>query len=155
LKFLLVFIAAILVSVNASAFEISEATLNAYVEQKLAEKPNREVKFVNPKISLFEGFATICATAQSRFLPRDADFCANMTPMWRKETGALLATKMALVSLNAPGVSEKNVEFLRMMLNQIVLPRLEGVEIYKTDNFMGKQLSAIKVLPGKLDLSFW
>lgn len=155
MKFILVFLSIMLISVEASAFEVFEATLNAYVEQKLAENPNRDVKLLNPRISLLDGFASICATVQTKVLPSDVDFCANMTPKWRQETGSLLATKMVLVSLNAPGVSQKNIEFLRMLLNQVVLPRLEGVEIYKTDNLIGKQLSTIKVMPGKLDLSLW
>ena len=138
---------------SASAIEISEQMLNNYVAQKLAEKPPRDVQVLNPKITLLDGYATICARIRAKVIPNDVDFCADMTPKWRPESGSLLATRMALVSLNAPGVREKDVELLKVVVNQVVLPRLEGVEVYKADNFIGKQISALKVLPGKLDLS--
>ena len=138
---------------SASAIEISEQMLNNYVAQKLAEKPPRDVQVLNPKITLLDGYATICARIRAKVIPNDVDFCADMTPKWRPESGSLLATRMALVSLNAPGVREKDVELLKVVVNQVVLPRLEGVEVYKADNFIGEQISALKVLPGKLDLS--
>ena len=138
---------------SASAIEISEQMLNTYVAQKLAEKPPRDVQVLNPKITLLDGYATICARIRAKVIPNDVDFCADMTPKWRPESGSLLATRMALVSLNAPGVREKDVELLKVVVNQVVLPRLEGVEVYRADNFIGKQISALKVLPGKLDLS--
>ena len=138
---------------SASAIEVSEQMLNNYVAQKLAEKPPRDIQVLNPKITLLDGYATICARIRAKVIPNDVDFCADMTPKWRPESGSLLATRMALVSLNAPGVREKDVELLKVVVNQVVLPRLEGVEVYKADNFIGKQISALKVLPGKLDLS--
>ena len=138
---------------SAFAIDISEETLNTYVAQKLSEKRQRDVQVVNPKITLLDGYATICARVRAKIIANDVDFCADMTPKWRQETGALLATRMTLVSLNAPGVSEKDVELLKTIVNQVVLPRLEGVEVYKADNFIGKQISALKVLPGRLDIS--
>jgi hypothetical protein len=77
-----------------------------------------------------------------------------MTPKWRQETGSLLATKMALVSLNAPGVNPQNTELLKMLVNQVVLPGLEGIEVYKADNFIGKQIAWLKVFPGKVEMGF-
>ncbi len=124
-------------SVSASAFEVSEITLNQYVEQKLAEKPNRNLKLLNPKVSLLDGYATFCAKARTKVVPSDVEFCANMTPKWRQATGSLLATKMAVVSLTAPGVGQQDVELLKLLMNQLVLPGLEGVEVYKAEDFIG------------------
>ena len=124
-------------SVSASAFEVSEITLNQYVEQKLAEKPNRNLKLLNPKVSLLDGYATFCAKARTKVVPSDVEFCANMTPKWRQATGSLLATKMAVVSLTAPGVGQQDVELLKLLMNQLVLPGLEGVEVYKAVDFIG------------------
>ena len=138
---------------SAFAIEISESMLNSYVAQKLAEKRQRDVHVIDPKITLLDGYATICAKVRAKVLAQDIDFCANMTPTWRQETGSLLATRMALVSLNAHGISEKDVELLKAIVNQSVLPRLEGTEVHKADDFIGKQISALKVLPGRLDIS--
>ena len=124
-------------SVSASAFEVSEITLNQYVEQKLAEKPNRNLKLLNPKVSLLDGYATFCAKARTKVVHSDVEFCANMTPKWRQATGSLLATKMAVVSLTAPGVGQQDVELLKLLMNQLVLPGLEGVEVYKAEDFIG------------------
>lgn len=138
---------------SALAIDISEDSLNKFVAQKLAEKRQRDVQVLDPKITLLDGYATLCATVRSKVITGDVDFCADMTPKWRQETGSLLATRVALVSLNAPGVKEKDVELLKALLNQVVLPRLEGVEVYKADGFIGKQISEVKVLPGRLDVS--
>ena len=154
MKHVLVASAVFLASASAGAFEVSEATLNQYVQQRLAEKSSRDVQIRNQKISLLDGFATVCATAHAKALARDVDFCADMTPKWRQETGSLLATKMALVSLNSPGVNTQHIELLKLLVNQVVLPGLEGVEIYKADDFIGKQISWLKVLPGKVDMGF-
>ena len=154
MKYFLVASAVFLASASACAFEVSEATLNQYVQQRLTEKPGRDVQIRNQKISLLDGFATVCATVHAKALARDVDFCADMTPKWRQETGSLLATKMALVSLNSPGVNTQHIELLKLLVNQVVLPGLEGVEIYKADDFIGKQISWLKVLPGKVDMGF-
>ncbi|MFT3849864.1 MAG: hypothetical protein QM739_14685 [Propionivibrio sp.] len=138
---------------SAGAIEISEAMLNSYVRQGLAERTQRDVQVLNPKVSLLDGYATICATVHARIFARNVDFCADMTPKWRQETGSLLATRMALTSLNAPGVGVQDVELIKAIVNQVVLPGMEGIEIYKADNFIGKQISGLKVLPGRLDLS--
>ena len=153
-KIIFLVLAAFFVNSSACAFEVSEAMLNQYVQQKLSEKPGRDIQLLNQKVSLLDGFATICATVHARALARDVDFCADMTPKWRQETGSLLATKMALISLNAPGVNTQNVELLKMLVNQVVLPELEGVEVYKADNFIGKQISWLKVSPGKVEMGF-
>ena len=138
---------------SALAIDISEATLNKFVAQKLAEKRQRDVQVLDPKITLLDGYATLCATVRAKVITGDVDICADMTPKWRPETGSLLATHMALVSLNAPGVKEKDVQLLKALFNQVVLPRLEGVEVYKVEGLIGKQISEVKVLPGRLDIS--
>ena len=155
MKCLILILALFGLSTAASAFEVSEEMLNKFVEQKLAEKNNRDIQLLNPKVTLLDGFASICATTRTKVLANDVDFCANMTPKWRQETGSLLATRMSLVSLNAPGVSGKNIEMLKMIVNQLVLPGLEGIEVYRAENFIGRQISSVKVMPGKLDLSYW
>lgn len=154
MKIIFLALAVFLASSSALAFEVSEEMLNQYVQQKLSEKPSRDVQVLNQRISLLDGFATICATVHARAFASDVDFCADMTPMWRRETGSLLATKMALVSLNAPGVNTQHVELVKILVNQVVLPGLEGVELYKADNFIGKQISWLKVSPGKVDMGF-
>ena len=145
---------ALVTSSSASAFEVSEEALNQYVQQQLSVKPSRNIQLFNEKISLLDGFASICATVRAKGLTRDVDFCADMTPTWRQATGSLLATKMALVSLNAPGVNPQNTELLKMLVNQVVLPGLEGIEVYKADNFIGKQIAWLKVFPGKVEMGF-
>ncbi|MFT3961520.1 hypothetical protein [Propionivibrio sp.] len=138
---------------SASAIDISEATVNTFVARKLAEKRQRDVQVLDPKIRLLDGYATLCATLRSRLVVGDVNFCADMTPKWRPETGSLLASRMALISFHAPGMREQDVALLKELVNQIVLPRLEGVEIYRADDFIGKQISDVKVLPGRLDVS--
>jgi len=128
--------------------------INQYVEQKLSEKGRRDIQLLNPKVSLRDGYATFCAVARSKAFTSDVEFCADMTPKWRQETGSLLATKMALVSLSAAGVYDKHIELVKMIANQILLPGLEGIEVYRAEDFIGKQISSVKVMPGKLDLSF-
>ena len=127
MKRLLVATAFAIAASSVGAIEISEAMLN--------------------------GYATICAQVQTKVFARDVEFCADMTPKWRQETGSLLATRMSLTSLNTPGVSPEDIELVKAIVNQVVLPRMEGIEVYKVDNFIGKQISDLKVLPGKLDLS--
>ncbi len=153
MKFLLLALTMFFTAASALAIEISEEMLNRYVEQGVAERLNRDIHVLNPKVSLLDGYATICATVRTKAFPKEVDFCADMTPKWRQETGSLLATKMALVSLNAPGINQKNIELVKLIVNQIVLPGLEGVEVYRVDNFIGKQISALKVMPGRLDLA--
>ena len=152
-KRLLIALAFILASSSVLAIDISEEMLNKYVAQGLAEKAHRDIQILNPKVSLLDGYATICGKVHTRVCPRDVEFCADMTPKWRQETGSLLATRMALISLSAPGVSNKDIDFLKAIMNQVILPGLEGIEVYKADNFIGKQISGLKVMPGKLDLS--
>ncbi len=140
-------------SSSALAVEIPETLLNQYVAQRLAEreqKGRRDVSVRNPQIFLKDGYATLCANMKAKVLAQAVDFCANMTPQWRQETGSLLATKMSLISLNAPGMGEAEVALLKQIVNQVVLPKLEGTEVYKADDFIGKQVSDLKVLPGKL-----
>ena len=141
-------------SSSASGFEVTEESLNQYVEQGLAKRGNRDPQFLNPKVSLFDGYATICAKVRTVVLRKDVDFCADMTPVWRQETGALLASKMTMTTLSAPGVSEKDIGLVKVILNQVILPGLDGIEVYKADNFIGKQISWVKVLPGKLEMGF-
>jgi hypothetical protein len=153
-KALFVVLALLVASVSASAFEVSETTLNQYVEQKIAEKTNHNLQLLNPKVSLLDGYATFCAKARTKVVASDVDFCANMTPKWRQATGSLLATKIALVSLTAPTVRPQDIEFLKIVLNQLVLPGLEGVEVYKAEDFIGKQIAWMKVFPGKVEMGF-
>ena len=138
---------------SAFAIEISESMLNSYVAQKLAEKRQRDVQVLDPKITLLDGYATICARLRSKVITNDVNFCADMTPKWKPETASLHASRMRLVSFDAPGLREKDVELLKALINQIVVPRLEGVEMYRSDDLIGKRISDVKVLPGRLDIS--
>ena len=150
----LVGVALLLCAGAAAAFEISESALNDYVAQGLARRSTRDVQLLNAKVTLHDGYTNFCASVASPFLKRPVDFCADVTPVWRAESGSLLATKMALVSLDAPGVREKDVELVKSLVNQLVLPGLDGVEVYRADSFIGKQVSWLKVLPGRLELGF-
>ena len=154
MRFLLVATAFCFASASAFGFEVTEESLNQYVEQGLAKRGNRDPQFLNPKVSLFDGYATICAKVRMAVFSKDVDFCADMTPLWRQESGSLLASKMMMRTLNAPGVSEKDIGLVKVILNQVILPGLEGIEVYKADNFIGKQISWVKVLPGKLEMGF-
>ena len=147
--------ATLMLSVSAAgAFEVSEGMLNEYIGQGLARKSMRDIQVLNPKVSLLDGYATLCARLNSVFFPNAVDFCADVTPIWRPESGSLLATKMVLVSLNAPGVRDKDVELVKTLVNQLILPGLDGVEVYRADDFIGKQVAWVRVLPGKLEMGF-
>src|ERR1035437_7703902 len=137
MKRLLIASAFVIASSSVFAIEISEEMLNGYIEQGLAAKTNRDIQSLNPKVSLLDGYATICAKVHTKVFPGDIEFCADMTPKWRQQTGSLLATRMALISLNAPGVSNKDIELVKSIVNQLILPGLEGIEIYRADNFIG------------------
>jgi hypothetical protein len=147
-------LAALLVSTALHAFDVSEDMLNQFVQSELARSKYRDLHLSSPDVRLLEGYATFCAVARPAVYPRDIHFCANLTPKWRQETGSLLATRLSLVSLNVPGVDAQQVELVRMLANQTVLPVLEGVELYRTDEAIGKQVSSVTVLPGRLVLDF-
>jgi hypothetical protein len=142
-----------LVALPASALEIPESAVGKYVEMKLP-KSVAGIQLMAPKVTLLDGHATFCAIARPKLFPKDVEFCCNLTPQWRQETVLLLGTNMSLMSLNAPGLSEKQIETTKKLVNGTVLPALEGIEIYKADNFIGRRVSAVKIKPGKLDLSF-
>lgn len=153
MKHFLVASVAALLSTSVFAFEISEGMLNGFLETKLAEKRFSDLQLTSPKLSLQNGYATFCTGAHPRVYPKDIHFCANLTPLWRQATGSLLATRMSLVSLDVPGVDAQQLELVKALLNQGILPGLDGIEIYKANNAIGKQISSITVMPGWLDLS--
>ena len=132
---------------------MSESAVSKYVEIKVP-KTVAGVQLLAPKVTLKEGKATFCAIARPKLFPKDAEFCSDLTPQWRQETASLLGTKMSLTSLTVAGASEKSLESTKKLVNSVVLPALEGIEIYKADNFIGRRVSAINVKPGKLDLTF-
>ena len=138
----------------ALALELSEEMLNQYVRQKITEKTPRDIQVLDQKISLQDGFATICATIYTKVFQRNLDFCADMTPKWQQGTGSLHATKMSLISLNISEIHAQDVEWLKILINRAVLPGLEGVEIYRADNFIGEQISWLKIVPGKVSMGF-
>jgi hypothetical protein len=147
-------IATLLASTVVPAFDVSENTLNQFVESKLSEKKYSDLHLTSPKITLQDGYATFCAAARPKIYPRDISFCAHLTPKWRKETGSLLATRMLVTSLSVPGVDVQQIELVRMLANRSVLPALEGIELYRADDAIGKQISSVTVMQGKLDLEF-
>lgn len=138
---------------SSYALEISESMVGKYVGMKFP-KSMAGVQVTAPKVTLLEGKANFCALARPKLFPKDIEFCTNLTPQWRQETGSLLGTNMTLLSLNVPGVADKYVEIAKKVINQSVLPALEGTEVYKVDNFIGKRVSTVQVTPGKLNLSF-
>lgn len=137
----------------AHAFEISESLIEKYVQMKIP-KSIAGVQISSTKIKLLDADAKLCAVARPKFFPKDIPFCAMLTPKWRQETASLLGFNMKLDSLDATGLSEKHVENTKRIVNQTILPALEGIEIYKEDNFIGKRVSDIKIKPGKIDLVF-
>lgn len=143
---------ALLLSTTVLAYDVSETMLNQFVETRLAEKKYSDLHLTSPNVTLLDGYAVFCAVARPSIYPIEITFCANLTPKWRQETGSLLATKMSLISLTAPGVDAQQIELVKMLANQGVLPALEGVELYRADNAIGKQVSSVKVRPGKLVL---
>ena len=144
--------AALLASTTAAAFDISESMLNQFIETKFSEKKYSDLHLSSLKVSLLEGYATLCAVARPQIYPREINFCANMTPQWRQETGSLLATKMSLTALTVPGVNAQQIELVKLLANQSILPALEGVEIYRAESPIEKQVSSVKISPGKLVL---
>ena len=146
--------AVLLASTAVLAFEVSEETLNQYVKSRLSEKKYADMYLTSPKITLQEGYATFCAVARPKIYPRVISFCANLTPKWRRETGSLLATRMLVTSLSVPGVNVQQIEVVMMLANQSILPALEGIELYQTDDAIGKQISSVIVMQGKLDIEF-
>ena len=146
--------AALLTSVSAFAFEVSESMLNQFIESKLSEKQYSDLHLTSSKVTLLEGYATFCAVARPKIYPKDISFCANLTPKWRQETGSLLATRMSLVSLNVQGVDAQQIELVKVIANQGILPSLEGVELYRADNGIGKQISSLNVMPGRVEIDF-
>ena len=142
----------VLMAMPAIAFDVSEATVNQVIAAKLAEKRFSDLQLTSPKVTLLDGEATFCADARPKIFPRDISFCAALTPRWRQESASLIATRMSLLSLNVRGVDAQQLEFVKLFLNQGVLPALEGVEMYRADNAIAKQISGVKVLPGRLEL---
>jgi hypothetical protein len=145
--------ASVVLASPVHALEVTESVVSKYVDMKLP-KSVAGVQLMAPKVTLLDGHATFCAIARPKLFPKDVEFCSKLTPQWRQETASLLGTNMSLTSLNAPGLSEKHLETTKKLVNGTVLPALEGIEIYKADNFVGRRVSAIKIKPGKLDLSF-
>lgn len=137
----------------AHAFEISESLIEKYVQMKI-QKSIAGVQISSAKIKLLYADAKLCAVARPKFFLKDIQFCAMLTPKWRQETASLLGFNIKLDSLDATGLSEKHVENTKRIINQTILPALEGIEIYKEDNFIGRRVSDIKIKPGKIDLVF-
>ncbi|MBS1230815.1 MAG: hypothetical protein H6R17_4092 [Proteobacteria bacterium] len=145
-------LAALLISTGAAAFDITESMLNQFIATKLAEKKYSDLHLASLQVSLLEGYASFCAVARPQIYPRQISFCANLTPKWRQDTGSLLATKMSLISLNVPGVDAQQTELVKLLANQSLLPALEGIEIYRAETPIEKQVSSVKISPGKLQL---
>jgi hypothetical protein len=61
---------------------------------------------------------------------------------------------MLVTSLSVPGVDVQQIDLVMMLANQSVLRALEGIELYRADDAIGKQISSVKVMQGKLDLEF-
>lgn len=146
---------ALLASFHAGAYQVSEEKVNEFIQAQLAERHSRNVQLVSPHVILQAGFATFCTEATSKYVANKLNFCANFTPKWEQTTGSLHATKISLKSFSAEGADPAKTELFRSIVNQMLLPSIEGIELYRTDNLMGKQISEIRVLPGKLDLVLW
>jgi hypothetical protein len=154
LRLVLAALAAIVTS-SALAFDVSEASLNQLLAAKLAEKRFADLRLTSPHLTLLEGHARFCADARPRIYPRDLSFCAQLTPQWRQESASLFASRMSLETLNVAGVDAQQIDIFRLLMNQAVLPALEGVELYRADNAIAKQVTAVRVLPGRLELDLW
>ncbi|MBV2182372.1 MAG: hypothetical protein KUL86_14225 [Castellaniella sp.] len=137
----------------AHALEVSESAVNTYVSMKLP-KSVAGVQLLSPKVTLLEGQANFCAIARPKLFPKDIEFCSALTPQWRQETASLLGTSMSLSSLNIPGAQEKQLAAAKTLVNNTILPALEGITIYQADNFIGRRVSSVKAKHGKLDVEF-
>lgn len=137
----------------AQALEISEATVNRGVASKFP-KELAGVTIREPKVTLRDGDALFCALARPKLISHEVDFCASLVPRWRQETGSLHGTAMALQSVSAPGIPERYLDLARTLINQAVLPGLDGIEVYQADSWIGRRISDIRVMPGKVDLAF-
>ncbi len=151
------FIAALLlvvgVSGNASALEISESTLNSALSLMFP----RDIKgfhVTNPKIELKDKVANFCAIAQPKIFPRNMYFCTTFVPQWRQETGSLHASNISITSFTMDGIDGRKIESAKAGLNQIVLPMLDGMQIYQANSWIGRRVSSVTVQPGKVVLGF-
>lgn len=144
---------AIAASGSASAVEISESTLNSALSLTFP----RDIKgfhVANPKLELKDGNANFCAIAQPKLFPKNMYFCTTLVPQWHQETGSLHASNMVLTNFVMDGVTEKKAESAKTTLNQLLLPLLDGMQIYQTKSWIGKRVSAVTVQPGKVSLGF-
>jgi hypothetical protein len=136
----------------AWAFDVSEATVNQVIAAKLADKRFDDLQLSSPRITLLEGEATFCTDARPKIYPRDISFCAGLTPKWRQESATLVASRMSLLSLSVRGIDPQQIELVRVVLNQGILPALEGIELYRADSAIAKQISGVRVRPGRIEL---
>jgi hypothetical protein len=143
---------ALLAALPALAFDVSEATVNQVIAAKLAEKRFDDLQLSATHVTLLEGEATFCTDARPKIYPRDISFCAGLTPKWRQDTASLVASRMSLLSLSVRGIDPQQIEVVRLVLNQGILPALEGVELYRADNALAKQISGVKIRPGRIEL---
>lgn len=137
----------------AQAVELSEALVNRHVAAKFPKYVSG-LKISDPALTLRDGDVLFCANATSQLLPEKVDFCASLVPEWHQSSGALRGRQMQLVSIVAPGLPEKYAVMGRNWINAAVLPALDGAEVYQTDSWIGRQVAAVRVVPGKVDLQF-
>ena len=139
-------------SQSVCALELSESTINAGLVLGFP-RTIKGVELTAPAAHFEEGRAEFCATAQPKWIGRSVDFCAKFDPVWDASSAQLNASNMELTKLSAQGISPKTSDLLKVGLNKEVLPYLNGIKIYKSENWIGKQLKTVKVKPGALVLN--
>lgn len=137
----------------AQAIELREALVNRHVAAKFSKYVSG-VRISEPALTLRDGDVLFCANASSPLLAEQVDFCASLVPEWHQASGALRGRQMQLVSVAAPGLPEKYAVMGRSWINASVLPALDGAEVYQTDSWIGRQVAAVRVKRGRVDLQF-
>lgn len=145
---------ALLIAGTAYAIDVPESVITNGLQDKFPIVKG-DFELTNPQISLLDGKGLFCAVAKPKSAKSGIDFCATFIPKWRKDSATLHISKPNITSLKMPGVADSELDWTKKLLNKVVMPQLENFQLYKADNFIGKQVTSVKVKLGYLDVSFW
>ncbi len=157
MKKILTFLTFSCLSISSFAFfsiPITEGIVNSTISSSFP-KEVKKVELTDPKIFLLDGnTALLCLTGQPKimFIDKKFQFCSNFVPKWNAEKKSLEATNLQLVDFDINGITKVNGS-VKILVNQL-LPYIDAVTLYKTDSWIGKQVSEIEVSKGMLYIKF-